>query len=97
MDPEVKKDITKNFLRGLGISLGANIVLGALWATGADRSGFSGGVLLFLQPVFFITAVVLGLKKVKVGMASGLVTGIALTILSVPAMCFGMIFMSSYK
>ncbi len=102
LEPTPKMEIAKNFWIGFGISLGLNIVVVAcfigtlVFVKDGSSSGPVATVLaivgLLLQPAFFITGVVFALRKYRTGIASGLITGSALSVLAVPATCFGLMF-----
>lgn len=105
-EPTSKKEIAKNFAIGFGLVLALNAaVIGLFFGTmNWEPSGEIGPMVstiltfvgLLMQPTFFIVAVVLALRKTKVGMASGLIAGSALTIMAIPATCFGLLFLSGH-
>lgn len=101
IEPTPKKEIAKNFWIGFGISLGLNIAVVACFigtlvfvkdGSSAPISTILAIVGLLLQPAFFITGIVFALRKRRTGIASGLITGSALSVLAVPATCFGLAF-----
>ncbi|MBY0545664.1 MAG: hypothetical protein K2W95_00080 [Candidatus Obscuribacterales bacterium] len=105
IEPTPKKEVAKNFWVGFGISLGVNIVVVACFSgtlffvkdgSLAPVSTILAIVGLLLQPGYFITGVIFALRKYKTGMASGLITGSALSVLAVPATCFGLMFSASH-
>lgn len=94
-----KKEIIKNFAIGFGTSFVLNAIIITYWIkiNGGPYSAEVGFTGLLLQPIYFIVAVVCGLLKHRPGLASGLVCGAGLTLMSLPAMCFGLLFLSAHN
>lgn len=105
-EPASKKEIAKNFGIGFGLVLALNAAVIGLffgtmnWEPSSGIGPMISTILTFLgllmQPAFFIVAVVLALRKIRVGMASGLIAGSALTIMAIPATCFGLLFLAGH-
>lgn len=100
MNQTDKQRVAKNFWQGFTISVGANAAVVAIffqsfdWGIGSAWSvpfsiAFAG---LILQAIFFVVAGIFGSLGTKPGLPLGLITGSALTVLLLPATCFGMVF-----